>query len=180
MFKSTTKRQQDFFVDPTISPFTPTDFPAKCATLDILTPWYQIKFKTVLSEGEQHVMYAMFEQRANYPIGFPFPSSCISVNAVQKTRSHISAVLACLVNKKVLARVGSGQYRLRNPGLELWMRCRNLDMRDYAPLYNALCPVLMADQDLTHEEFWSRICIESGTDLAISPRRRSPERITTQ
>ncbi len=167
------KRQSDFFI-PVTTPFALVDIPATVCSLDLLTPWYQLKFKSQLSEGEQIVLYSIFEQRANWPLAAPFHAINVPLNGRQQTSSHIAAVLARLVEKGVLAQ-NDRWFRLRNPGLELWMRMRNLNMRDYIPLANAICPVFLRDTDMGGEEFWRCVCGEAGIEPpTISVRRQSP------
>ncbi len=167
------KRQADLFI-PKRTPFALNEIPLIACSLDLLTPWYQIKYRSELSEGEQILLHSVFEVRANFPLAAPFSSGAVSVNSRQNTRSHVHAVLKSLVKKDVLMRAGPSLYRLRNPGLELWIRVRSLNMLDYLPIVNAVCPVYLKDTDMDGSEFWNRICAEAGVRPEISIRKRSP------
>lgn len=135
----------------------------RCASLDILTPMHQSRYHK-LSEGEQILLYSIIERLVNHPVGSLLKGSDIPVNARQSTRSHVRAVLSSLTKKRVLDKNGA-EYRLLNPGFELWMRMRGLQMKEYYPLCSVICPVLLRDDQMPPDEFWRQLCLEANVTL---------------
>lgn len=141
--------------------------PDHCASLDILTPMHQGRFNQ-LSEGERILLYSIIEFLANYRVGSLLNGSSIPLNARQSTRGQVSAVLTSLRKKRVLEKLGA-EYRILNPGFELWMRMRSLQMKGYYPFGGAICPVLLRDDKMPADEFWQQLCLEANVTLEMLP-----------
>lgn len=153
------------------------DISERCASLDLLTPLHNLRFQNQLSEGEQILLYSIVEMMAHLAPGSTFSASDVPVNGRQNTRSHVSAVLYRLVEKRVLVQEGK-MYRLLNPGFEIWMRARSLGIRGYAPFFNAICPVLLHDDQVSPQEFWETFCQQAGAASTDIPPTRRQSRLS--
>ncbi len=202
------KRQPDLFADYSPDSLVRTPFslydlplepmanlPDRCLSLDLLTPLYRTKFQG-LSEGEQHVLDAIFRSSqavkvpgSSFTIGqffqkpdFDLPDFSQQDRRLERIfqqqanirRPLFSAyVSGSLVKKNVLtvdSRNGqSVSYRLMNPALETWYRARVLGIVAYGVFFRPICPVLKDEQRLSPTEFWQKFCQQAGVDAVQMP-----------
>ena len=173
-----------------LSPFTighpELQFPDRCYSLDLLTPWYQSGLKRV-GHGQAMVLDTMMRLNAYKPLCSPFTMASFNTDEYSvadhrrartiwqgvasqgysgQTDGQTKYRLERLVKIEVLKKDGDA-FQLRHPALEVWYRMRALGLKKYGALFLPVCPVLKEEETVSSKVFWRRIQTEAGVVMPV-------------